>query len=290
MIFNLGSINADYFYDVPHLPGPGETLVATRMAAGLGGKGANQSVAAACAGADVYHIGSVGTDGDWAVQRLDGFGVNVRHVRLSEQPTAHAIVMVDTEGENQIVVFPGANMDQSATSIEQALGEGRTGDWLILQNETSHQVEAAQMARKRGMKIAYSAAPFDVQATRDVLPFLTLLIMNEVEAQQFEAATGTPISALPIPNALITKGKDGAVWYNLPQGDMLNVPAFAVDPVDTTGAGDTFAGYAVAGLSQGLSVEKALLRASAAAALSTTKKGTADAIPDHATVEAFLAS
>ncbi|MEO0774907.1 MAG: PfkB family carbohydrate kinase, partial [Pseudomonadota bacterium] len=99
MIFNLGSINADYFYDLPRLVGPGETLSATAMTTGLGGKGANQSVAAALAGAKVCHIGAVGPDGDWAREALRGFGVDVRHVRQSDVPTAHAIVMVDRHGE-----------------------------------------------------------------------------------------------------------------------------------------------------------------------------------------------
>lgn len=290
MIINLGSINADFFYDLPHLPGPGETLAASHMATGLGGKGANQSVAAALAGEDVHHIGAVGEDGAWAVERLSDFGVNVSHIRISKRPTAHAIVMVDGAGENQIVIYSGANMDQSAKAIEQALDKGGAGDWLILQNETSHQAEAAQMAWERGIKVAYSSAPFDAQAVQNVLPFTTLLIMNEVEAQQFEQATGQAVTALSLPYALITRGKDGAVWHNLTTGEDLSVPAFEVETVDTTGAGDTFAGFAVAGLSQGLSVQEALRQASAAAALSTTKKGTADAIPDLASVKAFLVS
>ncbi|MEO0381852.1 MAG: ribokinase [Pseudomonadota bacterium] len=290
MIFNLGSINADYFYDLPHLPGPGETLAATCMASGLGGKGANQSVAAAFAGVDVRHIGCVGPDGAWAVDRLRDFGVDVRDVRISDTPTAHAIVMVDHAGENQIVIYPGANMEQDARSIAEALENAGSDDWLMLQNETSHQVAAAQLAREKGLNVAYSAAPFDVQAVDAILPFVTLVIMNEVEAQQYTDATGRLVKDLSVFYALITKGKDGATWHDLDAGEILEVSAFQVDPVDTTGAGDTFAGYAVAGLAHGLSVEAALTQASAAAALSTTKKGTADAIPDLAAVKAFLAS
>ena len=288
MIFNLGSINADYFYDLPHLPGPGETLAADRMSSGLGGKGANQSVAAALAWVDVCHIGCVGPDGAWALERLRDFGVDVRHVRVSETPTAHAIVMGDGQGENQIVIFPGANMDQDRHAIRNALEDAGSHDWLLLQNETSHQVEAARLAREKNMRVAYSAAPFEVQAVQAVLPYTTLLIMNEVEAEQFEAATGTRITNLTVPYILITKGKDGAVWHDLTSGQTRDVSAFEVDTVDTTGAGDTFAGYAVAGLSQGMPVENALRQAAAAAALSATKKGTADAIPDLATVKAFL--
>ncbi|MEO0369913.1 MAG: ribokinase [Pseudomonadota bacterium] len=290
MIFNLGSINADYFYDLPRLVKPGETLSAKGFASGLGGKGANQSVAAALAGAEVRHIGAVGSDGDWAVQCLRDFGVDVRHVRHSDLPTAHAIVMVDGHGENQIVVYPGANMDQSTDAIAQALGDGRPGDWLILQNETSHQVEAAALARRIGMHVAYSAAPFEVDAIQKMIPHATILIMNSVEAQQFKGATGAEIKSLAADHVLITRGGDGADLHALREGRTVSVPAFAVETVDTTGAGDTFTGYLIAGLSQGKSAELALRFASAAAALSTTKKGTADAIPDLAEVRDFLSS
>ncbi len=288
MIFNLGSINADYFYDLPSLPGPGETLAAKGVASGLGGKGANQSVAAALAGADVHHIGAVGPDGTWAVERLMNFGVNTGLVRIVDTPTAHAIVMVDQTGENQIVIFPGANMEQDRGAVSEALSLANPGDWLMLQNETSLQVEAAKLAKGAGLKVAYSAAPFDIDAVGAVMPLLTLLIMNAVEAEQLTEATGTNLEDLPVPNVLVTRGADGASWYDLQTGKETLIPAYPVDPIDTTGAGDTFAGYAVAGLSQGFSPEAALQRASAAAALCVTRKGTADAIPDLRTVEEFL--
>ena len=260
------------------------------MASGLGGKGANQSVAAALAGGDVRHIGCVGPDGSWAVDRLRDFGVDVQHVRVSDTPTAHAIVMVDEAGENQIVIYPGANQEQDERAIAEALEGAGSDDWLMLQNETSHQGDAARLAREKGLSVAYSAAPFDVQAIESVLPFVTLVIMNEVEAQQYADETGRVIKDLPVSYVLITKGKDGATWHDLNAGKVLEVSAFQVDPVDTTGAGDTFAGYAVAGLAQGLPVDVALKQASAAAALSTTKKGTADAIPTLAAVKALLGS
>lgn len=288
MIFNLGSINADYFYHVPRLPEPGETLAAEDMASGLGGKGANQSVAVARAGAEVCHVGAVGPDGDWAVKRLIEFGVDVRFVRQSHVATAHAIVMVDESGENQIVIFPGANLDQSTDAITEALKKSQPGDWLMLQNETTHQLEAAKLARAGGLQIAYSAAPFAVDAIEKMIPHANLLILNQVEAGQFEAATGFDVRSLPVEQVLITKGKEGADLHDRQRGSKISVPALEVDTVDTTGAGDTFAGYFVAGLSQGIRVEQALHQASAAAALSTTKKGTAEAIPDLSAVLEFL--
>lgn len=288
MIFNLGSINADHFYQVPHLPGPGETLAATGFSTGLGGKGANQSVAAARAGATVRHIGAVGADGTWAVDRLQSLGVDTRHIAIVNSPTGHAIICIDPGGENQIILHPGANQAQNLAHIEAALADADDTDWLMLQNETSHQVETAELAHSKGVNIAYSAAPFDPQAVRAILPFVTLLMMNAVEARQLSAALDVAIGDVPAPCILITKGPDGADWIDRNSGETVSVPAFPVTPVDTTGAGDTFAGFAVAALSQGLPPDQALTRAAAAAALKVTRKGTAQAIPTLADVIEFL--
>lgn len=288
MIFNLGSINADCFYRLPRLPGPGETLAASAFSTGLGGKGANQSVAAARAGAQVSHIGAVGPDGQWAIERLRALGVGTGHIRLTETPTAHAIVMIDEAGQNQIVIYPGANHAQDSEAIHSALSAAAPGDWLMLQNETSHQAEAAALARSRGVEVAYSAAPFDGEAVEAVLPYVTLLILNEVEAAQLSDARGKPLADLPVPKLLVTRGADGADWIDRDAAETVSVPAVAVTAVDTTGAGDTFAGYAVAGLSQGRPPPEALRRAAAAAALCVTREGTADAIPSLSETLAFL--
>lgn len=289
MIFNLGSINADFFYRLPRLPGPGETLAAKAVSSGLGGKGANQSVALARAGVDVCHIGSVGEDGLWLVDELAAAGVDTANISVSKCRTAHAIVMVDTCGENQIVIYPGANHDQRLEVITKALDSAQTSEWLLLQNETSHQVEAAELARRRGMNVAYSAAPFDADAVAALLPHLSLLIMNEVEADQLTGALSKSIFNLPVANVLITKGPKGADWNDTRLMQTVSIPAFQVTPVDTAGAGDTFAGYSVAGLAMGLSAQTALRRAAAAAAISVTRHGTANAIPTLSEVNAFLA-
>lgn len=287
-IFNLGSINADHVYTLPHLPGPGETVASVSVRTGLGGKGANQSVAAALAGAEVRHIGAVGPDGEALVARMSAAGVDCTHIARTETPTAHAIVMVDGAGENQIVIHPGANMAQDADVITQALATASPGDWLLLQNETSHQREAATEARALGLHVAYSAAPFDVAAVEALLQYLGLLIVNQIEARQLTEALGKPVLNIPVPNILVTKGAAGADWHDTRLLQTVSVPAFRVSPVDTTGAGDTFVGYAVAGLSQGLSPQTALRRAAAAAALAVQRPGTAEAIPAMSEVLAFL--
>lgn len=288
-VFCLGSINADHVYQVPHLPAPGETLSATSFHTGLGGKGANQSVAAAKAGSVTRHIGAVGEDGDWAIDTLQGFGVDTSFVSRIQTATGHAIINVDPEAENAIVIFAGANLEQSEKQIKTALSDGQIGDWILIQNETSHQITAAQAARENGVKVAYSAAPFDADAAREMLPFADLLLVNEIEAAQLSEALGVEISDLPIAKILITSGAKGVDLIDTNRSEIVSIKAFSVDPVDTTGAGDTFAGSFVSGLEQGLSDHDALIRASATSAIQVTRMGAAIAIPDATEVKAFLA-
>ena len=280
-VYNLGSINIDHFYRVPHIPAPGETLAATSHMTGLGGKGANQSVAAARAGSRAVHIGAVGPDGGPWVARLQEFGVETRVAEVPEA-TAHANICVDDSGENMIVIFPGANAKQSLNHLEYALQDARAGDFLLLQAETNLGREAAELARAKGMRVVYSAAPFSVEAVRAMLPVIDMLVLNAVEAAQLNAALG----AVDVPQMLITRGADGVSWHN---GYEITQPAFAVTPVDTTGAGDCFIGTFIAGLDQGLDVAPALRLGQAASALQVTRPGTADAIPTRAETDSFLA-
>lgn len=277
-IYNLGSINIDRFYAVPHFPQPGETISAEDYGEGLGGKGANMSVAIARGAARAVHIGAVGPEGRWATDRLLEYGVDTRHIVQRECATGHANITVDGAGENIIVIFPGANNTLDADQISGALSEANVGDWLLMQNETNAQMEAATLARTLGLKVAYAAAPFSAEAVAPLLPFLDLLMMNAVEAKQLEAATGRSISALGVPDVVITKGADGAEWIS--GNGRRSIPAIPAQVVDSTGAGDTFSGYLLAGLDRGMPMEQALRLATQAAALMVARKGTADVIPD----------
>ena len=281
-IFNLGSINADHAYRVGHLPAPGETLAARSLVTGLGGKGANQSVAAARAGARVVHMGAVGQDGEWAVRTLADFGVGIEGIIRLEEPTGHAIITVDDHGENAIVIYPGANRKQSLTAVSETLSRGQSGDILMLQNETNLQVEAAIQARAQGLMVIYSAAPFDADAVRKIVPHADLLVMNEGEHATLKAALGD----LELPDRLITRGARGSLWM-CDEGS-IDMPAFPVKAVDTTGAGDCFIGTLAAGLDLGMSRKQAMRLAAAASALQVTRPGTAGAIPTRAEVDAFL--
>ncbi|WP_425097775.1 ribokinase [Tropicibacter sp. S64] len=279
-IYNLGSINADLVYRVPHLPGPGETLAAKGFTRGLGGKGANMSVAAARAGARCVHIGAVGADGGWAVERLTEYGVDTRQIAMSDEATGHAIIYVDDAAENSIVIHPGANAALSKASLIAALSEAQEGDLFLTQNETTLQAEGARLAKSKGLRVAYAAAPFDAEAVKAVLPMLDLLVLNEVEAQQLEEATGQSVSDLPVQEIVVTLGSKGCRWLKTEIDSTQDYPAFKVTPVDTTGAGDTFTGYLVAGLDRGMPMEQAIRLASKAGALMVTRLGAADVIPD----------
>lgn len=285
-IYNLGSINIDHSYRMDHLPAPGETIAARSLVTGLGGKGANQSIAIARAGGQVHHIGAIGPEGEWTVDRLAADGVDVTHVARTATPTGHAIIAVDDAAENAIILFPGANRRIGADSVAEALAGARPGDWLLLQNETSAGVAAAQSARGRGLKVCYCAAPFDSDAVREILPFTDLLSVNEVEEAQLLA--DLPGGALDGVDRLVTHGSRGAAHTS--GTHVTRVDAFKVRPVDTTGAGDTFLGFALAAIDAGQPLKAALTRAAAAAAIQVTRPGAAEAIPMGREVDAFLAA
>jgi len=287
MIWNLGSINADNFYQVPHLPAPGETLAATRFHQGLGGKGANMSVAAARAAARVQHIGAVGSDGIWARDRLLEYGVETSHIRTVDAPTGHANICVDAKGENNIVLLPGANHAVTEQIIGAALTEASPGDVLLMQNETTGQEFAVQTARTLGLKVAYAAAPFSTDAVMAVLDQVDLLVLNAVEAAQLLTETGHSLNDLPVADIVVTLGGDGCKWVSNKAKTAQDFKAYPVVPVDTTGAGDTFTGYLVAGLDRGLMMDDALDLAMRAGALMVTRHGTADVIPDLKDIQDF---
>lgn len=285
-IYNLGSINIDLVYRVDHFPVPGETLTSDDFSKGLGGKGANQSIAIARAGGDVRHIGAIGEDGRWALDIIAQSGADVRGVTLIDTPTGHAVINVDQAGENTIVLFAGANRALTETQISESLEGATAKDWLLLQNETSLGVFAARLAKSKGMKIAYSAAPFEAEHALEVLPLTDLIAVNEGEAAQLSQALGVDAKDIDVPQLLVTKGAHG-VWYRDARGTY-EQPVFSVAPLDTTGAGDTFLGYFLAALDGANPVQTALETATAASAIQITRHGAASAIPLRAEVQAFL--
>ena len=278
-IYNLGSINIDNFYQVAHIPTPGETIVAGHMSVGLGGKGANMSVAAARGAARVVHIGAIGVEGTWTRDRLMEYGVDTRFI-IDGTRTGHAIICVAEDGENAITLFTGANHEITSDLIGSSLSEAQTGDIFVTQNETNAQAQACEMAKRLGLRVAYAAAPFDAGAVQAVLPHIDMLIMNQVEADQLSNALGLRPDQLDVQDVIVTLGADGCRWFDNQMGRVHENAAIPADVVDTTGAGDTFTGYILAGLDRGMPMEQAIRLASQAASIMVSRQGTADVIPD----------
>lgn len=282
-ILNIGSLNIDHVYTVDHLVKPGETLSAESYTIRCGGKGLNQSVALAMAGAEVYHAGLVGPDGELLRTRLEDSGVDCSLLGRTKTPNGHAVIQVDRAGENAIVLFPGSNRALTPAYGEKALSRFGRGDILLLQNETNLVPELMEAAAARGMEIAFNAAPMTPEVKDYPLDLVRWLIVNETEAaaltgkQDPEAAAQTLCGAHPDLELVLTLGADGVLYR---KGDFsLYIPARRVEPLDTTGAGDTFTGYLLAALADKADPGYSLTLATAAAAIAVTRPGAADAIP-----------
>ena len=286
MILNFGSINIDYVYRLKTLPQAGETLSCQGFARYLGGKGINQSIAIARAGGAVKHIGAVGADGAFALAQIADMGLDTNDIRVTDTATGHAVICLDKQGENHIIIHAGANAELTENQINSTLDTNPKAEWVVIQNETNLTEYIAKSAKERGLSLAYSAAPFDAVACQTILPYLDILAVNETEAAALSHAMKTPITDLKIPTLLITKGAKGAeLWQN---GACISVKGLPVKAIDTVGAGDTFFGSFIArwqnGGQNGTPAQEALEYATTAAALQCTQKGAATAIPDQKTV------
>ncbi len=284
MIVVFGSINVDLIFPVTHLPAPGETVLGGDYRIAPGGKGANQALAARRAGSSVTMIGAVGRDefAATALALLRRDGVELGFIAACDRPTGCATIAVDPQGENLIAVASGANLAVVASQVpDRLLGSETT---LVLQREISTRENATliERARARGARIVLSLAPagrIDPARVSDI----DIIIANEGEA----AALGIDVAREPRQALVVTRGAAGAITY-LPEGGHIVVPSLPITPVDTTGAGDTFAGVLAAGLDQGLALDAALRRASAAAALTCLAVGAQSAMPDRAAIDAAV--
>lgn len=278
-ILNFGSLNIDLVYQVEHIARPGETIASSAHQVFAGGKGANQSAALARAGASVFHAGQVGPDGQWVVDKLAGLGVDVQHIRIGDAPTGHAIIQVDRQGQNSIVLFAGANAQIDREAIDAALGHFGRGDLLLLQNEINDVAYILTAATERGLTICLNPAPFGPAVCAYPLEQVDLLIVNEIEAAGLAGASTLAALAARCPRAQIalTLGAAGA-QYRSPTEEF-HLPAPPVKAIDTTGAGDTFIGYFLQGLTADMTARAAMARAVQAAALCVTRPGAMDSIP-----------
>lgn len=287
-IINFGSINIDHVYRVPHLVKPGETLSSLDLVTGLGGKGANQSVAIARAGVSVAHVGRVFKGDRWAVELLASTGVDTDNIALIEGASGHAIIQVDDQGENAIVLHGGANQSFSIADIESALNHNQQARYLLMQNETNLLAEAFELAQAKGIKIVLNPAPMTDNIKDLPLAKLDTLIVNQGEAEalcgaaDIDQMTQQMAALAPQTRVVVTLGGDGAML--LANGEVTHMNSPSVDVVDTTGAGDTFVGYFLAGVAEGMNDHDALQRACLAGSIAVTRQGAITAIPDRSEV------
>ena len=289
----IGSINIDLVTAAPRFPQPGETLLGTSFARFMGGKGANQAVAAARLGARVQMVGAVGGDafGEEARSALAQEGIDTGHIRtLADRPTGMANITV-AEGDNHIIVVPGANFGLTPADIEAAEPAVAAADAVLCQLEIPMDcvMAAVRLARKHGKPFILNPAPAQ-KLPAELLAQITLLTPNAYElAISLSLPADTPpdelIRRAGVP-VLMTRGREG-VLYNDENGTLHTQPGFSVEAVDTTGAGDTFNGaFAVF---RHLGMAEATRRANAAAALSVTRAGAQSGMPTAAELAAFLA-
>jgi len=288
-IINIGSINIDHVYGVDHFVRPGETLESSSYALFSGGKGANQSIAIARAGGTVMHAGKIGPEGAWLREKLRESGVDVRLVETVGTPTGHAVIQVNREGENAIIIHGGANRTFSESDIERSLEDTEAGDLLLLQNEINAVELALHMAAEREMTIAFNPAPMTDAVKTYPLELVDIFLVNEIEGEALtgqkspEAILDAMQQRFPGSRTVLTLGSAGVIYADKVR--RIQADALKVEAVDTTGAGDTFIGYFLAGLSRDGDIESALRLAVRASALCVTKEGAADSIP---TIEQLL--
>lgn len=263
----LGSLNVDLVASVERHPGPGETILADgRLERFAGGKGGNQAVAAAASGAAVAMVAAVGDDdgGQAYVERLRSRGIDVSAVRTTSVPTGQAWITVDDEGENAIVVIPGANGEVGPDSLDSLHSLG-PGDVLLLQLEVPVRTvaAAARLAHGAGARVVINAAPY-AALPHDVAALADPLVVNEHEALQLADSDAQPTSLL------VTFGAAGCSW----DGERHDgIPVDGADVVDTTGAGDAFCGALAAALATGADREAAVRAASQAGADAVRHRG-----------------
>ena len=280
----MGSLNYDDNYFLDHIVMPGETIASRTMESACGGKGFNQAVALAKAGAEVYLAGLVGeADGERICQEARENGIKDTFLRKKEGYTGKAIIQIDQTGQNSIVLFGGANRQWTLEYVDEVLEHFQAEDILILQNEINVTAEIITKAWEKGMKIVLNPSPFEEKILNWPLEKVSLFLLNEVEGGQMtgEKEPEKVLKRLQAkyPNAafVLTYGEKGA-WY-VGNGETAYCPAKKVKVIDTTAAGDTFTGYFLSARGRGYGVEESLKKATAAAGEAVTRKGAAVSIP-----------
>lgn len=279
----FGSLNIDHVYHLPHLVREGETISSECYERNEGGKGFNQAVALAKAGQEVWMAGAIGSDGVFLKNELDELGINTSLIKQVNAPTGHAVIQVDANGNNSIVLYGGANYEITTEMIDEVLSHFTEGDYVLMQNEISHGDVLISKAKGQGLRVILNPSPVTNALEQWPLHLVDTLILNEVEGKDLTGKDdpneiiSTLLSRYPACRIVLTLGADGSMYADETQRG--KQPSILVQTVDTTAAGDTFTGYFIHSVFSGKTMEKSLLRAAHAAAITVSKAGAAKSIP-----------
>ena len=285
-ILNFGSLNIDYVYQVDHIVKPGETVSSHKMQVFPGGKGLNQSIALAHAGAEVWHAGCIGTkDGAFLVELLRENGVDVRNICETDYPTGNAIIQVDKSGQNSIIIFSGANGALQKEHIDAVLEKASLDDILLLQNEVSNITYLIEKGLSLGLRVAFNPSPFEPYILRLPLERLSYLFVNMIEAAEItgsqeddpEKLIDILEKKLPKTAVILTRGSQGADF--LFKRLRIHQDVYPADVIDTTAAGDTFTGFFLSAIANGREPSIALRIASKASSITISRMGASTSIP-----------
>lgn len=286
-VLSFGSLNIDYVYDVPHFITRGETMAALSLNTYSGGKGLNQSVALSKAGLEVFHAGAVGEEGLFLISELESARVNTKYIaRLKDTRTGHTIIQRNSDGDNCIILYGGANRQITKAQINSTLAGFSKGDALVIQNEINDIEYMASRAHELGMIVAFNPSPME----ENIIPVFKhsdYILLNEVEAGQFlrqDIASLSPediaaklLGQLPDSKIILTLGTNGSVYAD--KNITFRQEAVKVNAVDTTAAGDTFTGFFLSGIFNGQTPEWSMKFASNASAIAVTRPGAAPSVP-----------
>lgn len=282
-ILCMGSLNFDDTYRVEHIAAPAETVSALTCERHIGGKGLNRAVALARAGASVLFAGKTGVDGEPLLCALRECGADVSRVLRDDGESGHAVIQVDSKGQNAIIVFGGANRRIDEKDADRCLCGFGAGDWIVLENEISSLAYTVKTAHEKGMKTVLNPSPVN-ETIRGIDPAcIDLLVLNETEGE-YLCGEKEPVHMIRAlcgiysgAQVVLTLGAAGSVSYD---GKMMyRQKAGDTKPVDTTAAGDTYLGYLVCELAQGREIYEAMRTASAASEITITRRGAAETIP-----------
>lgn len=289
-ILSYGSLNIDRVYSVPHIVQPGETISSTAYNEYVGGKGLNQSIALARSGMNVFHAGAVGFDGEVLLNTLQKDQINIDFVKQTEGMSGHAIIQVDDDGQNSILLFTGANFSLVEDEIKRVFDNFGRGDILLIQNEINHLKQIIDYAHEKEMVIFFNPSPFDEKILDLSLDKIDWFLLNEIEAQQitqkktdnYQLLISSLKEQLPESNFVVTLGEDGSLCSL--DNKIFSQSIYKTSVMDTTGAGDTFTGYFISTLMETGDVVRALDIASKASAISVSRKGASASIPNKSEV------